>query len=77
VPAAREQADEWGLDGSVAEIQRGDVPLQVVDRDERDAARPGDRLGRREPDEQRSDKPRALGDADSRDLPEADAGPVE
>ena len=59
VPAAREQARERRLERVGAEVERRDVALQVVDRDERQPARPGDRLGRREPDEQRADQPRA------------------
>ena len=53
------------------------MPLQVVDRDERDSARPRDRLGRREPDEQRADQPRPARDADPREIAELDARLVE
>ena len=42
------------------EHQRFDVTRQMVHRHERHALRPGQRLGEREPDQQRSDQPRAL-----------------
>ena len=56
--AAREQAEERRLDRVGREVERGDVPVQVVDRHEGQAARPGERLRRREADEQRPDEPR-------------------
>ena len=64
MPPAREEADEGRLDGRLPEVQRRDMALQVVDRHERDPARPRDRLGGREPDEQRADQPRSARDPD-------------
>ena len=54
VTAAGEQAEERRLDGIRPEVERRDVPLEVVDRDERCAVRPRDRLRGREADEQRA-----------------------
>jgi hypothetical protein len=68
VPPAREQADERRLDRLVTEVERRDVPLQVVDRNERDPPRPGDRLRRREPHEEGADQPGPARDADARDV---------
>ena len=64
VTAAGEEAEERRLDGIRPEIERRDVPVEVVDRDQRHAARPRDRLGRREADEQRADESGALRDGD-------------
>ena len=47
------------------------MALQVVDRDERQLAPPGQRLGGRQPDEQRTDQPRALSDGDRLDVVQA------
>ena len=69
--AAREQADERRLERVRLEVQRGDVTLQVVDRDERQAARPGERLRRGEADEQRADEAGAARDGDAVDVVEA------
>ena len=60
MPAARQQAEKRRLERGRLEVERRDVPLQVVDGNERQAARPGDRLRGGEADEQRADQPRAL-----------------
>ncbi len=44
-------------DRAGAQEVRGDVSLQMVDRRERQPARRGDRLRRRDPDQQRADEP--------------------
>ena len=54
--AACEQTDEGRLDGSRAEVERRDMPLEVIDRHKRDIPRPGDRLGRRDADEEGTDE---------------------
>src|SRR6185437_16884957 len=51
----------------------GDVPVQVVDRSEREPASPGQRLRGRETDEERADEPRPGGDGDHVDIVEASA----
>ena len=56
MPTAREQAEERRLERLRAEVERGDVPVQVVDGDERQAAPPGDPLRGGEADEERSDQ---------------------
>ena len=66
--SAREQAGEGRLDRLGAEVERGDVPFEMVDRDERDAARPGHGLRRREADEERTDQARTARDADALDV---------
>ena len=50
---------------------------KVVDGDERQAARPCDRLRRREPDEERADEARALCDAHLADIRERDVRVLE
>ena len=65
-PPLASRQTKGGSTGAGAEVERRDVTLEVVDRDERDAARPGDRLGRREADEQRTDQARPARDADPR-----------
>ena len=62
--AAGEEAEERRLDGIRPEIERRDVPVEMVDGDQRHAARPCDRLGRREADEQRADESGTLRDGD-------------
>ena len=74
VPAAREQAEERRLERIGLEVERRDVALEVVDGDERQPARPGERLRRGEADEQRADEPGPLGDGDSLDVVERHAG---
>jgi hypothetical protein len=44
--AAGEQAEEGRFDRVGLEVERGDVAVEVVDRDERQVARPGDCLRR-------------------------------
>ena len=68
--AAREQARERRLEWVGRQVERRDVALEVVDRDERQVARPRDRLGGRDADEQRADEARALRDADAVDVVE-------
>ncbi len=58
--AACQQAEERRLERIRLEIERGDVAVEVVDRHERQPARPGDGLRRGEADEQRADQARAL-----------------
>ena len=59
VPAAREQAEKRRVERVGLEVERGDVTVEVVDRRERQPARPGERLRRRDADEQRADRGRA------------------
>ena len=73
--AAREQAEERRLERVRLEVERGDVSVQVVDRHERQAARPGERLRGGEPDEERADQARALRDRDGLDVVERRASP--
>ena len=47
------------------------MPLQVVDGRQRQPARGGEALGRRDADEQRADEPGSLGHGDERDVVEA------
>ena len=70
VPARGQQARERRLQRERREPQRRDVAEQVVDRHERQAAPVGQRLGRREPDEQRADQARALRHRDGVDVGE-------
>ena len=77
VSAAREQAGERRLDRGGLEVERGDVPLEMIDRDERDATRPRECLRGRDADEERSDQTRALGDRDALDLVERYVGDAE
>ena len=53
------------------------MALEVVDGRERQAAGRGDRLRRRDADEQRADEARPLRDADERDVAERRAGPAQ
>jgi len=77
VAAAREEAQERRLDGVRLEVQRRHVPVQVVDRREREATRPRDRLRRREADEQRADEPGTLRHRDRLDVVERGMGVLE
>ena len=70
VAAAREQTRERWLEGGGLEEERRHVPVQVIDGDERQPPRPGERLGSREPDEQRADQPGAGRDGDGVDVVE-------
>ena len=74
VPPAREQARERRLDGRGLEVERRDVPLEVIHRDERQPSGPREGLGGRDADEERADQPGALGDRDSLDLVERSLG---
>ncbi len=60
VPAGGEHACERRRERERGEPQCRDVAEQVIDRDERQAARIRERLARREPDEQRPDQPGSL-----------------
>ena len=77
MPAARKQAQERWVDGIGPEVERRDVPVQVIDRDERDPAPPGEPLGGGQPDQQRADQPGPTGDADPVDLLERDTCSIE
>jgi hypothetical protein len=70
VPAAREQAQERRLYGVRPRKERRDVAVQVVDRDERQPPRPGERLRRGDADQKRPDQAGALRDTDSLDVAE-------
>ena len=70
VAAAREQAEERRLERVGLEVERRDVPVQVVDRRERKPPRPRERLRRGDADEQRADEARAARDADEVDVVE-------
>ena len=63
----REIRRKRGLAGRAQE-RREEVTLQMVDRDERDSAREGERLAGREPDEKRADQPGPGGRRDQIDL---------
>ena len=71
VAARREQRQERRLDRIGLEVEGGDVAVQVVDGDQRQAAGEGERLGGREADEERADQARALGDGHRRDVVQA------
>ena len=75
--AAREQAEEGRVDGLGLQEQRRHMAVEVVDRSERQSTRPGERLRRRQPDEERADQPRALRDRDPFDPVEPDPGLAE
>ncbi len=70
VPAAREQGDVGPCGAGArcvlvtAQINGQEVPVEVVDAYDGQAAAVGDRLGGREPDEQRTDEARPLGHGD-------------
>ena len=74
VAAAGDQAEEGRLERLGLEEVGGDVALQVVDRDQRQPPRRGDRLGGADPDQQRADQARAGGHRDRLDLVERGAG---
>ena len=77
VPTAREQAEERRLDGVRGEVERRDVPMQVIDGNERQPSRPRERLGGGEADEQSADEARPLGHGDVREVVERRAGVAE
>ena len=64
VTAAREQAEKGRLDRLRLEVERCNVTVQVIDRDQRQPVRPGDGLRSRETDEQRADEAWSLRDRD-------------
>ncbi len=65
MPAAGDQAHERRLERlAICEEVSGHMPLEVVDGGERQLPRGGDRLRRREADEQRAHEPGALGGGD-------------
>ena len=68
VPAAREQAGERRLQVERLQVERGHVPVQVVDGHEREPPRPGERLRSGDPHEQGADQPGPRGDGDRVDL---------
>ncbi len=74
MPAAREEAEERRLERARLEVERGDVPVEVVDRHERQATRPRDRLRGGDADEQRADQPRPLRHGNAVDVVERRAG---
>jgi hypothetical protein len=76
--AARDDEGEGRvLDGRVVEDDRVDVPLDVVDADERLAERVSHRLGVGQPDEQRADEARPLRHGHAVNLLPADARALE
>ena len=72
--AARKQAEKRRLDLGRVEVQGGDVPVQMVDRNERQLARPSERLGCRNAHEQRADEPRPLRHGDRVEILERRGG---
>ena len=66
--AAREEAEERRLQRVGPREERGDVAVEVVDGDQREPARPGERLRRGDADQERTDESRALRDADRLDV---------
>ena len=74
MPARDEQDDERQLDRRVVEQRRVEVRLEVVDADERDVPREGQRLGRRHADEQGADQAGPDRAGDGVDAPVLDPG---
>ena len=77
MPTAREEAEEGRLRRVGRQVERGDVAVQVVHRNEREPARGGERLGRRQAHQQRADQPRPARDGDGLDLLELRLGLLE
>ncbi len=77
VPSACEQAEERRLERVGLEVEGRDVAVQVVDRNERQPARPGDRLRRGDADEERADQAGPLRDRDGVEGVEVDSGRVQ
>jgi hypothetical protein len=77
VPAAREEARERRLERLGLEVQRRDVPAEMVDRDERKPARPREPFRNGETHEQRADEAGPLRHADPRDVVEGRSRLVE
>ena len=63
--AAGEQAEKGRLERDRLEVERGHVPEQVVNRNQRQTPRPGDRFGGGDANEQRPDQARSLRDGDA------------
>ncbi len=74
VPAAGDEAEEGRLERLRLEEVGGDVALQVVDRDQRQPPRRGDRLRGADPDQEGADQARPGGDRDRLDLAQLDLG---
>ena len=74
VAAGGDEAEEGRLERLGLEEVGGDVALQVVDRDQRQPARGGDRLRGRDADQQRADQPRPGGRGDRVDVVEGHPG---
>ena len=68
--AAREQTEKRWFERVRLEIERGDVPVKVIDRRERQPPGPGDRLRRGNPDEQGADQTGTGGHSDELDIVE-------
>ena len=66
MPARESEREEGRLgDGSLSrEVGRGDMPLDMIDPDERDPVRPRQPLREIDRDEQRADQPRMVGHGD-------------
>ena len=74
MPAAREQAEKRRVERVGLQVQRRDVTVEVVDRCERQPARPGERLRRGDADEQRADEAGPARHGDEVDVVERRAG---
>ena len=70
VPAAREQAQERRVERRGPEIERRDVAVEVVDRNERQAGTPGDALGGGKADQEGADQAGSARDPHVLDLAE-------
>ena len=66
--AARKQGNERRLERRILEVGRREVTADVVDADERDPQPVGKALGEGEPDEERPQKSRSIGDGDGGEL---------
>ena len=70
VAAACQETEKRRLERIRLQIERRDVPLQMVDWRERQALRPRDRLRRGDADEQRADQSGTGGDSNEVDVVE-------
>jgi hypothetical protein len=77
VTAAGDQCQERRIDRLGIEVGRGDVPEQMVDRDQRQAPAGSDRLGAADADQQRADHPRMGRDRDGLDVVQAHSSPLQ
>src|SRR4051794_32014581 len=75
--AARHEGEKWRLHGPLAERAREHVPVEVVDRRERQAPGGGQRLGRRDTDQKGADEPGAARHGNPVDVVERCAGLLE